>query len=80
MNGPEHYTAAERLLTEAEAIAQQGGDMGAMLTAAHVHATLAQAAATALAEAGANHLSQADYNAWQAVAATASEQGGGDRG
>ncbi|WP_445520521.1 hypothetical protein [Streptomyces sp. NEAU-174] len=47
MTGPEHYREAERLLAEADNIAEQGGDMGEMIAAAQVHATLAQAAATA---------------------------------
>lgn len=48
MNGPEHYRAAEQLLTQA------GGDLGAeyaqgRTALAQVHALLALAAATAMA-------------------------------
>lgn len=51
MNGPEHYAAAERLLASAMADDMEPGDPGEVsnLAAAQVHATLALAAATALA-------------------------------
>ena len=43
MSGPEHYVEAERLL------ASGGGDRFEALAAAQIHATLALAAATAVA-------------------------------
>ena len=45
VNGPRHYVEAERLLTVARALDDDAG----VLAAAQVHATLALAAATALA-------------------------------
>lgn len=51
MNGPKHYQMAEGLLVEALAAAKTGDDAFAAMAhaAAQVHATLALAAATALA-------------------------------
>jgi hypothetical protein len=74
MTGPEHYTAAESLLAEAAHVAEQGGDMGEMLTAAQVHATLALAAATAQGALvgctpdGLEGMSVRDMHAWNDVA------------
>jgi len=76
MTGPEHYTAAEELMTDAEQIAEQGGDIGHLLTAAQVHATLALAAATAQGALvgstpeGLEGMSERDMHAWNDVAGT----------
>ncbi|HEY3477513.1 MAG TPA: hypothetical protein VGL02_01325 [Streptomyces sp.] len=65
--GPEHYREAERLLTEL--VRDDGslcfGDGGeAYVAAAQVHATLALAAATALASTG---IGEADLGEWSAL-------------
>ncbi|MGW4075921.1 hypothetical protein ACWELB_20825 [Streptomyces asiaticus] len=74
MTGPEHYREAERLLAEADNIAEQGGDMGEMIAAAQAHATLALAAATAQAALiDSEHFSgmpEADVKAWYEAAGT----------
>lgn len=79
--GPEHYREAERLqkqadtwenadsgwkgsLTAEERIARRMAD----LTAALVHAQLANAAATALASASADGMPREDFSAWDKVA------------
>src|SRR5262245_31291484 len=67
MTGPEHYAEAERLLTVADrhtSSVTYGPGWNLTLTAAHVHATLALAAATAVATVG------PDRPAWADVAAT----------
>lgn len=71
MTGPEHYTRAEQLLKEVRDGHQEGTDVAAILTAAQVHATLAQAAATALNDnaADAGGLPLEDFDAWVNVAA-----------
>lgn len=76
MNGPDHYREAERRLLMAWEDDREPENMRHLVAEAQVHATLALAAATALTESGANHLSPADYNAWQAVAATTSKKDG----
>jgi len=68
--GPEHYTRAEQLLREVRDGHQEGTDVAAILAAAQAHATLANAAATALndhshAEGG---MRLEDYDAWHKVA------------
>ena len=55
--GPDHYRRAEELL------AADGPLTGEMLAAAHVHAMLALAAATALADGG-----RIEVDAWREVA------------
>ncbi|MFE9003172.1 hypothetical protein ACFYOY_13670 [Streptomyces sp. NPDC007875] len=74
MTGPEHYREAERLLAEADNIAEHGGDMGEMIAAAQVHATLAHAAATAQAAlVNGDHfigMPEADVAAWYEAAGT----------
>jgi hypothetical protein len=67
MTGPEHYREAERLLALGETISEHGGDLGQLLPAAQVHATLALAAATAMNDAG-NGMAQVDFLAWDKVA------------
>jgi hypothetical protein len=57
--GPDHYKLAEELL------APQGPLTGELIGAAQVHATLALAAATALASIG-----RMETDAWHAVAGT----------
>ena len=57
--GPDHYKLAEELL------ASQGPLTGELIGAAQVHATLALAAATALASLG-----RMETDAWHAVAGT----------
>ena len=55
MTGPEHYAEAERLLAVADRHTSgvtYGPEWTLTLTAAHVHATLALAAATAVETAG----------------------------
>jgi hypothetical protein len=67
MTGPEHYAEAERLLAVADRHTSgvtYGPEWTLTLTAAHVHATLALAAATALGTAG------PDRHAWADIAAT----------
>lgn len=78
MTGPQHYTEAERLLAlvadwsrpRLGQVPHQAliapADIVANLAAAQVHATLAQAAATALALAG--QFTLADSDAWQNAA------------
>lgn len=67
MTGPEHYAEAERLLAVADCHTRgvaYGPEWALTLTAAHVHATLALAAATAVGTAG------RDRHAWADIAAT----------
>ena len=67
MTGPEHYAEAERLLAVADRHTSgvtHGQEWTLTLTAAHVHATLALAAATAIGTAG--H----ERHAWADIAAT----------
>ena len=67
MTGPEHYAEAERLLAVADRHTSgvtYGPEWTLTLTAAHVHATLALAAATAVGTAGPGH------TAWADIAAT----------
>ena len=67
MTGPEHYAEAERLLAVADRHTSgvtYGPEWTLTLTAAHVHATLALAAATAVETAG------PDGHAWADIAAT----------
>lgn len=67
MTGPEHYQTAEQLLVHArETLADDGGAWHQRQ--AQAHATLALAAATALA---ANALPTRDHEAWHAAAGTA---------
>ncbi|MEU6342157.1 hypothetical protein ABZ883_14590 [Streptomyces sp. NPDC046977] len=81
MTGPEHYQQAENLMTEYEAIVENGGDPGDMLQAAQIHATLALAAATAMgapvdgeADSG---LPPRDAKAWYDAAGVKAEQQAG---
>jgi hypothetical protein len=58
MTGPEHYRKAQQLAAEADKHLGQGEGQdtaAAWAAAAQVHATLALAAATALAPSGADH-------------------------
>ena len=67
MTGPEHYAEAERLLAVADRHTSgvtYGQEWALTVTAAHVHATLALAAATAIGTAG------PDRTAWSDIAAT----------
>src|SRR6185437_11644048 len=67
MTGPEHYAEAERLLAVADRHTSgvtYGPEWTLTLTAAHVHATLALASATAVETAG------PDRHAWADIAAT----------
>jgi hypothetical protein len=57
--GPDHYWLAEEVLT------RDGPPTGEMLATAQVHALLALAAATALADGG-----RIEADAWRAVAGT----------
>jgi hypothetical protein len=72
MTGPEHYAEAERLLALADRHstgATYRQEWGLTLSAAHVHATLALAAATAVGTAG------PDGHAWAEAAATKASPG-----
>lgn len=69
MTGPENYREAEQIIAEYEAIVEQGGDPGDMLQIAQIRATLALAAATALAAMG-DGMPTPDYTAWHAVVHT----------
>jgi hypothetical protein len=71
MTGPEHYREAERLLkvvSEHHGVVQ---GMDRVLAAAQVHATLAHAAATALAEGGAGGMHIRDVEDWHEAASSA---------
>lgn len=68
MNGPQHYSASEKLLTAALTVA---GDMPiedvqATVEMAQVHATLALAAATAMN--GIDRMDEDDFREWDKVA------------
>ncbi|SFF12084.1 hypothetical protein SAMN05216251_108249 [Actinacidiphila alni] len=78
MTGPEHYREAERLLDRAHHYTYgDGGDPitgTAFATEAAAHATLALAAATALADAGAyDGMPIEDYNAWRNAASAVAD-------
>lgn len=64
MNGPEHYRAAENLLAEALNLGSSvpRGDIQAVVEIAQVHATLAHAAATAMASI--DRMPEEDFVAW----------------
>lgn len=70
MTGPEHYARAEQLLREVRDGHQEGTDVAAILAAAQAHASLAQAAATALNDnaADAGGLPLEDFTAWAEAA------------
>ena len=73
MNGPQHYLEAERLLKSAAANFLRNGKAGSALEAAQVHATLALAAATAMAAPVDDDLAGftvEDRDAWYAAAGT----------
>lgn len=79
MTGPEHYLAAEELLLTADAYEQDSAPLTAASrrAEAQVHATLALAAATALAVLGADDgLPTADYRAWNKAVSAAAPTGG----
>ncbi|MGI5504359.1 hypothetical protein [Lentzea sp. CA-135723] len=87
MNGPEHYAAAQEYLAAAKADGIEPGDAAEVsnLAFAQVHATLALAAATAMAGSivtahGAVNaaLPAADGKAWQAVAGVVAQTSGRD--
>lgn len=69
--GPEHYLEAERLLEQANVIQHDNGpDCGSeeVIAEAQVHATLALAAATAMASpATRSGMHNVDYDAWDKV-------------
>lgn len=74
-SGAEHYAEAERLVadainprTDSPYDDDATGGVSNTIAAAQVHATLAKAAATAMAESGA--MPGADFDAWAAVAGT----------
>lgn len=74
MTGPEHYQAAEELLadiTNDDGTVSFGEGGEAFVAAAHVHATLALAAATALRERVGDRA--VEQNAWEKVAGVRSE-------
>ncbi|MDX3033924.1 hypothetical protein [Streptomyces scabiei] len=79
MTGPEHYREAERLLavaSESKDTTFEGHNPEAdgTIAEAHVHATLALAAATALGSTRTGAMPAADYEAWR-VTSGAKEAG-----
>ncbi|NKE59581.1 hypothetical protein FXN61_23335 [Lentzea sp. PSKA42] len=85
MNGPEHYAAAQEFLAAAKADDIEPGEAAEVsnLAIAQVHATLALAAATAMAGSIITArgtvtaaLPSADVKAWQAVAGVSSQASG----
>lgn len=73
MTGPEHYTAAEEFIETAKTSDIGTDSQRLTLMAAQVHATLALAAATAMAAVPVDHgtaggMDQRDFDAWDAVA------------
>lgn len=68
MTGPEHYTAAERIIREATDILAEGAPAADLIAVAQVHATLANAAATAMCGYAEDGLPAADFHAWDKVA------------
>lgn len=69
MTGPEHYLEAEKLLSHAFGIEDRGSAEDVCLLAeAHVHATLALAAATAVSGSRSGGMPLASYNAWHRIA------------
>jgi len=81
MTGPEHFLAAERLLGEASEVEGADSDVERYcLAAAQVHATLANAAATALAAEVCGDVAGVTYRAfdeWGAATATGGGNGNG---
>lgn len=80
MNGPEHFREAEKRLQASDWQWQQAGEQnddalaqGALREAAmaQAHATLALAAATAMAAYGATGMHYVDFNAWDQAAGVA---------
>lgn len=71
-SGPWHYSEAERLIDEANHVGHRDAQRAdGMIAAAHVHATLSLAAATALlapVAAGDEPGNDPDYSAWIEVA------------
>jgi hypothetical protein len=70
--GPEHYSQAEQLLADAFASSDttyEGHNQEAdrLIAAAQVHATLAQAAATAMASYSADGMEYAEWRTWYAA-------------
>ena len=79
MTGPEHYAEAERLLASARDLREPRPDAGwmeneisAIQRQAQVHATLALAAATALASH--DEYDSPDHQAWHAAASLTDPQ------
>lgn len=81
MNGPEHYSRAEQLLREVRDGHQEGTDVAAILAAAQVHATLANAAAIAMGSPvdgeGDSGLPPRDCKAWYDAAGVKPQPKGG---
>lgn len=77
MTGPEHYQEAERLLRQARAIEDAPLAVTQVLGEAQVHATLALAAATAMAALNCDGrpfgMSKVDFDAWDRVAGEPAE-------
>jgi hypothetical protein len=71
MTGHEHYVEAERLLTDAGKIVRRADDecpeADRMIAEAHVHATLALAAATAMPKSPPDFQPHADEVEWARV-------------
>jgi hypothetical protein len=80
MTGPEHYRAAERLLSDASftsitgtPVTREGRPVeprihATLIDLAQVHATLALAAATAMGSTRTGAMPAADYEDWRAAA------------
>jgi hypothetical protein len=83
MTGPEHYAEAERLLALADrhhSGATYGQEWAITISAAHVHATLALAAATAIGTAGPEAHHWADVAAARPAATKPQSPGGSTPG
>ena len=79
MTGPEHYIEAERLLEEANDVADYGVNaVVAHIGLAQAHATLAHAAATALGSDLASGMPEQDREAWRRAASAAPERTSSD--
>lgn len=68
MTGPEHYIEAERKLLMAWEDGRTGEESLRLIAEAHVHATLAHAAATAMSGHSEPGMYASDFLAWNKVA------------
>lgn len=70
MTGPDHYRESERLIASWDQMGDTAGvfSLQTLLLAAQLHATLALAAATAMAACDHDGMHYADFSAWDQVA------------